>query len=143
VSVFLDTEPAVGRLTGHLLDKGDGGLSDVLSTPFEPVPQEAALTLVQMHRNPAVRDLTTMAGTLDTTDLRVGDDMTVEVALSVMVGAGVAHLLLCDADDERTGSVTWAELAAHRDSYAYTDRIRLRDVVGAPLAAPAPSPFSL
>lgn len=86
----------------------------------------------------------TRADHLDSTELRVGDDMTVEVALSVMVGAGVARLLLCDADDERTGSVSRAELVAHRDSLAYTDRVRLRDVLGAPrpVAVP-PSAFSL
>ena len=75
---------------------------------------------------------------------RVDDDMTVEVALSVMLGAGVARLLLCDADDERTGSVSRAELVAHRDSLAYTDRVRLRDVLGAPRpVAVLPSAFSL
>ncbi|MEU6261322.1 hypothetical protein [Streptomyces sp. NPDC047043] len=58
--------------------------------------------------------------------------MTVEVALSVMAGAGVEYLLLCDGDDERTGSVTRAELVVHRDSSAYTDRVRLRDILGAP-----------
>ncbi|WP_367326189.1 hypothetical protein [Streptomyces sp. HUAS ZL42] len=57
--------------------------------------------------------------------------MTVEVALSVMAGADVEHLLLCDGDDERIGSVTRAELVVHRDSPAYTDRVRLRDVLGA------------
>ncbi|MER7377322.1 hypothetical protein ABT384_32305 [Streptomyces lanatus] len=56
--------------------------------------------------------------------------MTVEVALSVMAGADVEYLLLCDGDDERTGSVTLAELVTHRDSSAYTDRVRLRDVLG-------------
>ncbi|MFF7308416.1 hypothetical protein [Streptomyces sp. NPDC008137] len=60
---------------------------------------------------------------------RVRDDMTVEVALSVMAGARVEYLLLCDGDDQCTGSVTRAELAVHRDSATYTDRVRLRDIV--------------
>ncbi|MFF7050718.1 hypothetical protein ACFY94_20370 [Streptomyces griseorubiginosus] len=82
-------------------------------------------------------------GHLDAIELRVFDDMTVEVALSIMAGAGVEHLLLCDGDDERTGSVTRAELAVHRGSSAYTDRVRLRDVLGAPrpVVIPAPSLF--
>ncbi|MGW2567460.1 hypothetical protein [Streptomyces sp. NPDC001537] len=69
--------------------------------------------------------------------------MTVEVALSVMAGAGVEYLLLCDADDERTGAVTRAELVVHRDSSAYTDRVRLRDLLGAPRPVAGPSPLPL
>ncbi|MFB6638376.1 hypothetical protein ACFCYF_14065 [Streptomyces chartreusis] len=84
--------------------------------------------------------LSTGAGHPDTTELRVGDDMTVEVALSVMTGADVEYLLLCDGDDERTGSVTRAELVMHRDSSAYTDRVRLRDVLGVPSPLVGPSP---
>ncbi|MGW3124441.1 CBS domain-containing protein [Streptomyces sp. NPDC001107] len=80
---------------------------------------------------------------VDAIELRVFDDMTVEVALSIMAGAGVDHLLLCDGDDERTGSVTRAELAVHRDSSAYTDHVRLRDVLGAPCPFVSPSTFSL
>ncbi|MGW4873421.1 CBS domain-containing protein [Streptomyces chartreusis] len=60
---------------------------------------------------------------------RVSDDMTVEVALSVMASAGVEYLLLCDGDDQCTGSITLAELAVHRGSSTYTDQIRLRDVL--------------
>ena len=66
---------------------------------------------------------------------RVRDDMTVEVALSVMAGAGVEYLSLCDGDDQCTGSVSRAELAVHRDSSMYTDRIRLRDVLGGALTS--------
>lgn len=58
---------------------------------------------------------------------RVRDDMTVEVALSLMAGARVDHLVLCDADDQSTGLVTRARLAVLRDGPAYTDRLRLRD----------------
>ncbi|MFF7365911.1 CBS domain-containing protein [Streptomyces sp. NPDC008125] len=60
---------------------------------------------------------------------RVGDDMTVEVALSVMTSARVDHLLVCDNDGLCTGIVTLARLAAVREGTAYTDRIRLRDLL--------------
>ncbi|PZT70337.1 CBS domain-containing protein [Streptomyces sp. SW4] len=71
---------------------------------------------------------------------RVRDDMTVEVALSLMAGARVDHLVLCDGDDQSTGRVTLARLAALRDSPAYTDRIRLRDILGGPFTPPAGGP---
>ncbi|MFE0254363.1 hypothetical protein [Streptomyces sp. NPDC059010] len=90
------------------------------------------MTPVQTRRSPTTAHLTAKARHRDTAELRVRDDMTVEVALSVMAGAGVESLLLCDGDDERTGSVTRAELVVHRGSSAYTDRVRLRDILGAP-----------
>ncbi|MGW5325321.1 CBS domain-containing protein [Streptomyces sp. NPDC004014] len=68
---------------------------------------------------------------------RVCDDMTVEVALAVMAGARVEYLTVCDGDDESTGVVTRVGLAGVRDSSAYTDRIRLRDVSGGALPSPA------
>ncbi|MFI7401621.1 hypothetical protein ACIBW9_14275 [Streptomyces sp. NPDC049541] len=101
------------------------------------------MTPLQTHRNPTTPDAVARVDHLYATEVRVFDDMTVEVALSVMAGAGVDHLLLCDGDDERTGSVTRAELAVHRDSSAYTDHVRLRDVLGAPCPAVRPSTFSL
>ncbi|RSS54090.1 hypothetical protein [Streptomyces sp. WAC01280] len=69
---------------------------------------------------------------------RVGDDMTVEVALYVVISARAEHLLICDDDGLCTRLVTRAQLAAVRDSSAYTDRIRLRDVPGdrGPFASP-------
>ncbi len=60
---------------------------------------------------------------------RVCDDMTVEVALAVMAGARVEYLTVCDGDDQSTGLITLLRLAVLRDSSAYTDRIRLRDVL--------------
>ncbi|MFD3836054.1 hypothetical protein ACFWWC_07300 [Streptomyces sp. NPDC058642] len=75
---------------------------------------------------------------MDTSGPRVRDDMTVEVALSVMAGARVEFLLLVDGDDQCTGSVTRAELAAHRESAAYTDRVRLRDVLAGAITSPVP-----
>jgi len=67
---------------------------------------------------------------------RVCDDMTVEVALAVMASARVEYLTVCDGDDQSTALVTLVRLALLRDSSAYTDRIRLRDV----LDGPPPSP---
>jgi hypothetical protein len=69
--------------------------------------------------------------------------MTVEVALAVMAGAGVEYLLLCDGDDECTGSITRAELAVHRRSSTYTDRLRLRDVLDGPSTSPTPRPVAV
>ncbi|KUN78587.1 hypothetical protein AQJ64_31820 [Streptomyces griseoruber] len=71
---------------------------------------------------------------------RVRDDMTVEVALSLMAGAGVDHLVLCDGDDQSTGLITLARLAALHNSPAYTDRIRLRDILPGPLDSPGARP---
>jgi CBS domain-containing protein len=73
---------------------------------------------------------------MDASGPRVRDDMTVEVALSVMAGARVEYLLLCDGDDQCTGSITRAELAGHRGSPTYTDRTRLRDVIEGPFTSP-------
>ncbi|MER7477683.1 CBS domain-containing protein [Streptomyces sp. NPDC126510] len=59
---------------------------------------------------------------------RIRDDMTVEVALSLMAGARVDHLVLCDGDDQSTGLVTLARLTGLRNAPTYTDRVRVRDV---------------
>ncbi|MGW3014415.1 CBS domain-containing protein [Streptomyces longwoodensis] len=69
--------------------------------------------------------------------LRVNDDMTVEVALAVMAGARVEYLTVCDGDDESTGSVSLVRLAGLRESAAYTDRIRLRDILDGGALAPS------
>nr|WP_234323098.1 hypothetical protein [Streptomyces bikiniensis] len=61
--------------------------------------------------------------------------MTVEVALSVMAAARTGQLLVHDGDDRPTGLVTRAQLAAARAASSYTDRLRLRDVVGAVASA--------
>ncbi len=44
-------------------------------------------------------------------------------------------------DDESTGSITRSQLAGPRDSSAYTDRMRLRDILGG--HSVRPFPFSL
>ncbi|GAA2445625.1 CBS domain-containing protein [Streptomyces glaucus] len=76
----------------------------------------------------------------DASGPRVRDDMTVEVALSLMAGARVDHLVLCDGDDQSTGLITLARLTVLRDSPAYTDRIRLRDVLAGPFTSPGVRP---
>ncbi|WP_406438429.1 hypothetical protein [Streptomyces sp. NBC_00631] len=59
---------------------------------------------------------------------QVDDHMAVDVALSVLIGARVPHLLLQDEDGRCTGLVTRAQLAAHRGGSWYIDRTRLRDI---------------
>ncbi|WP_435852121.1 CBS domain-containing protein [Streptomyces rubradiris] len=71
---------------------------------------------------------------------RVWDDMTVEVALAVMAGARVEYLTVCDEDDRSTGLITRVRLAVLRDSSAYTDRIRLRDVLDGSPPSPGTRP---
>ncbi|MGW3988627.1 CBS domain-containing protein [Streptomyces sp. NPDC004830] len=87
-----------------------------MTTVLTPRPQTAPSVPASAHEE-------------DASGPRVRGDMTVEVALSVMDGARVERLLLCDEDDQCTGSVTRTELAAHRGSPSYTDRLRLRDVL--------------
>lgn len=70
----------------------------------------------------------TAADTMDTAGPQVWEDMTVEVALSVMAAARTSHLVVCDEDGLCTGLVTRARLTAVRDGSGYTDRIRLLDV---------------
>ncbi|MET7903445.1 CBS domain-containing protein [Streptomyces sp. NPDC005336] len=96
------------------------------------------MTLVQMQSRPADPAPTTVFAAMDASAPQVCDDMTVELASSVMAGAHVGHLLLCDKDDQCTGLVTRAQLAVVRDSPSYTDRIRLRDVVDAGERSPRP-----
>lgn len=88
------------------------------------------MTSAQSQQHRAHPDPMPLIGSMDASGPRVRDDMTIEVALSVMAGARVDRLLLCDADDQSTGLVTRAQLAALRDSSTYTDRVRLRDVLG-------------
>ncbi|MFD8720139.1 CBS domain-containing protein [Streptomyces sp. NPDC059629] len=90
------------------------------------------MTLVQMQprsasANPVHR---TVAEVMDAAGPQVCDDMTVEVALSVMAAARTGRLVVCDQDDQCTGLVTQIELTAVRDSSVYTDRLRLRDILG-------------
>ncbi|MFK8844613.1 hypothetical protein [Streptomyces sp. Ac-502] len=97
------------------------------------------MTLVRMQ--PRSTNVTpahqTAADAMDAGALQACDDMTIEVALSVMAGARTGHLVVCDIDGLRTQLVTRAQLTAVRHSPAYTDRIRLRDIFGGgPLTSP-------
>ncbi|WP_371670173.1 hypothetical protein [Streptomyces sp. NBC_00289] len=93
------------------------------------------MTPVQTQRLRAVPAHPTAIDDLGGSGPRVSDDMTVEVAASVMASARVEHLLLIDADDQCTGSVSLAQLTEIRDSSRYTDRVRLRDVLGGSFAS--------
>lgn len=90
------------------------------------------MTLVQMQPRSAHADLThrTVDQAMEAAGPQVCDDMTVEVALAVTAGSRTDHLLVCDEDGLCTGLITQAQLSAIRDSAAYTDRLRLRDVLG-------------
>ncbi|MEU8875340.1 hypothetical protein AB0D24_30180 [Streptomyces javensis] len=98
------------------------------------------MTLVQMQ--PRSTNVTqahqTAADAVDTGPLQVCDDMTIEVALSVMAGARTGQLFVCDNDGLCTQLVTQAQLTAVRDSPAYTDRVQLRDILsgGGPSTSP-------
>ncbi|PKW12453.1 CBS domain-containing protein [Streptomyces sp. 1222.5] len=97
------------------------------------------MTLVQMQpRSTSSNAVQTAADPMDAAGPQVWDAMTVEVALSVMAAARTTHLLVCDEDAQCTGIVTQARLTAVRDSRAYTDQVRLRDIVGnrVPFATP-------
>jgi CBS domain-containing protein len=98
------------------------------------------LTLVQMQPRPASAHPvhSTVADAMDAAGPQVWEDMTVEVALSVMAAARTGHLVVCDEDGLCTGLVTQARLTAVRDSSEYPDRIRLRDIadVIGPFASP-------
>ncbi|MFF3490361.1 CBS domain-containing protein [Streptomyces sp. NPDC002795] len=69
---------------------------------------------------------------------QVRDDMSVEVALSVMDAARTDRLVVCDQDDQGVGVVTRAELVAVRDGSAYTDRVCLRDILDVHAQVTAP-----
>ncbi|WP_425608732.1 CBS domain-containing protein [Streptomyces albipurpureus] len=88
------------------------------------------MTLVQMQQRPADFFAKAMVNAMDASGPQVGDDMTVEVALSVMTSARAGYLLICDGDGRCTGLITQAQLAAVRNSSSYTDRVRLRDFDG-------------
>ncbi|GHH45408.1 CBS domain-containing protein [Streptomyces candidus] len=79
------------------------------------------------HAQPAPRRV---AEVMDTAGPQVCDDMSVEVALSVMTAARTGRLVVCDQDGQCTGLVTRPELTAVRDGSAYSDRVRLRDILG-------------
>ncbi|MEW1998368.1 CBS domain-containing protein [Streptomyces coelicoflavus] len=88
------------------------------------------MTLLQTHPRSADADSVhrTVADAMDAAGPQVWDDMTVEVALSVMAAARTGHLVVCDDDGQCTALITLARLTDVRNGSAYTDRVRLRDV---------------
>ncbi|MBT2479674.1 CBS domain-containing protein [Streptomyces sp. ISL-94] len=90
------------------------------------------MTLVQMQSRSANADPVhrMVVDAMEAAGPQVCDDMTVEVALSVMASARTGHLLVCDEDGLCTRLVTRAQLAAIHEGDTYTDRVRLRDVLG-------------
>ncbi|WP_431965089.1 CBS domain-containing protein [Actinacidiphila sp. bgisy160] len=90
------------------------------------------MTLIQMQPRSADADPVhgTEAEAMDAAGPQVCDDMSVEVVLAVMAAARTGRLVVCDQDDQRIGLVTRTDLTAVRDSGAYTDRVRLRDILG-------------
>ncbi|MGW1953979.1 CBS domain-containing protein [Streptomyces sp. NPDC001920] len=101
------------------------------------------MTMVQAQHQAVDRSPRPVADGRDMSGPRVRDDMTVEVALSLMAGARVDHLVLCDGDDQSTGLITLARLTVLRGSPTYTDRIRLRDILDGPFTAPRARPDAL
>ncbi|MET7642045.1 CBS domain-containing protein [Streptomyces sp. NPDC005426] len=90
------------------------------------------MTLVQMQPRSTNATVvhSTVADVMDTAGPQVCDDMTVEVALSVMISARTGHLLVCDDSGLCIGLVTQAQLTGARDASAYSDRVQLRDMLG-------------
>ncbi|MFE9816970.1 CBS domain-containing protein [Streptomyces sp. NBC_00236] len=90
------------------------------------------MTLVQMKPRSTNATVVhrTVADVMDTAGPQVCDDMTVEVALSVMASARTGHLLVCDDSGLCIGLVTQAQLTQTRDGSAYSDRVQLRDILG-------------
>ncbi|MET7619765.1 CBS domain-containing protein [Streptomyces sp. NPDC005408] len=60
---------------------------------------------------------------------QVGDDMIVDVALSVLIGAGVGHVIVRGEDDRCAGLVSRGQLTAYRSGSWYAEDTRLRDIV--------------
>ncbi|WP_065963984.1 CBS domain-containing protein [Streptomyces sparsogenes] len=88
------------------------------------------MTPLQTTPRPAHSADRTVVDAMDAPGPQVWDDMTVEVALSVMAGARSRYLLVRDEDGRCTGLIGQAQLTVVRDNPAYTDWVRLRDVLG-------------
>ncbi|KUO12990.1 CBS domain-containing protein [Streptomyces sp. DSM 15324] len=97
------------------------------------------MTLDQTQfRSTPTNAVQTAADPADAAGPQVWEDMTVEVALSVMAAARTGRLVVCDEDGMGTGLVTRDRLTAVRDGSGYTDRIRLSDIADViePFASP-------
>ncbi|MEU0161480.1 CBS domain-containing protein [Streptomyces sp. NPDC006261] len=90
------------------------------------------MTLVRMQprSTEATAVGSTVADAMDTAGPQVCDDMTVEVALSVMASARTGHLLVRDDSGLGTGLVTQSQLTAARGGSAHSDRGQPRDIPG-------------
>ncbi|MEJ8654118.1 CBS domain-containing protein [Streptomyces sp. MS1.AVA.3] len=87
------------------------------------------MTLLQLHpRHPHCSDRT-VGNAMTPPGPQVGDDMIVDLALSVLNGARADHLLVRDEDGRCTGLITRAQLTAHQRDSWYTEETRLRDIV--------------
>jgi CBS domain-containing protein len=99
------------------------------------------LTLLHARATNTDAALRTVADAMDAAGPQVWDDMTVEVALSVMAAARTGHLMVCDQDGQYTALVTCDRLNAVREGSGYSDRVRLRDIAegDGPVASPLSS----
>ncbi|MFE3646267.1 CBS domain-containing protein [Streptomyces sp. NPDC059101] len=66
---------------------------------------------------------------MSATGPQVDDDMIVDVALSVLIGARAGYLLVRDEDGRCMGLITRSQLTAHRQGSWYTEETRLRDLI--------------
>lgn len=85
------------------------------------------MTLIQSPRR-SDRSGLTAADAMTSPGPQIGDDMTVDVALSVLISSRVQRLLVHDEDGRHIGSITQAQLTAHRSGAWYTEHGRLRDI---------------
>ncbi|WP_406002646.1 CBS domain-containing protein [Streptomyces sp. NBC_00829] len=74
-------------------------------------------------------DALTAADVMTSPGPQVGDDMIVDVALSVLISAGVGHLIVRGEDDRCAGLVSRTQLTAYRSGSWYAEDTRLRDIV--------------
>ncbi|MFF5145566.1 hypothetical protein ACFY6U_38660 [Streptomyces sp. NPDC013157] len=95
-------------------------------TPIQPMTPASPRT--HRHGRTDGTGLTARDAMLYAPGPQVDDHMAVDVALSVLIGARVPHLLLQDEDGRCAGLVTRAQLAAHRGGSWFSDRTRLRDI---------------
>ena len=91
--------------------------------PNQPHPVRRPATETTGRGDRTARDAMTAAGP------QLPDDTEIDVALSVLAGAGVDHLLVRDDDGMCSGLVTRADLAAHRAGSWFREETRLRDIV--------------
>ncbi|TQK42781.1 CBS domain protein [Streptomyces sp. SLBN-118] len=87
------------------------------------------MTLILTQPRQTDRTRLTAADAMTSPGPQVGDDMIVDDALSVLIGAGVGHLIVRGEDDRCAGLVSRTQLTAYRGGSWYTEDTRLRDIV--------------